>query len=157
MHPIVVKTLKFVVYNVLALAIFWTAAFLLIRLGQAVTPELWVGPKLGQLLGCVVGTGVALAMRARLAAYFLAAMIAYTASEMAHGGYYGITAAQGAPTGFAVMGAAVLGVVFGAILALWGKRLTDRKQPIHEAGPNRDPSTTDTPPSGATALFNGPA
>jgi len=44
-------------------------------------------------------------------------MAAFSASEVAIHLYYGIRAAQGVPTHFAVMGAGVLGVMLGSLLA----------------------------------------
>jgi len=55
-------------------------------------------------------------MRVPVVAYFLAAMAAFSASELAIHLTYGVRAAQGAPTHFAVMGAGVLGVALGALL-----------------------------------------
>jgi hypothetical protein len=45
-------------------------------------------------------------------------MAAFSASELAIHLYYGIRAAQGAATHFAVMGAGILGVVLGALLMM---------------------------------------
>ena len=55
-------------------------------------------------------------MRAPVVAYGLAAMAAFSASELAIHLSYGVRAVQGAPTHFAVMGSGILGVALGALL-----------------------------------------
>jgi hypothetical protein len=57
--------------------------------------------EVGQLLACVMGVAISLRIRAPLTAYFLSAMAAFSASELAIHLYYGIRAAQGASTHFA--------------------------------------------------------
>src|SRR5580704_6018253 len=90
--------------HLLALAIFWIVGFAFVQVGQRVLGG-WPAAEIGQLLACVPGVVVALRMRAPVVAYFLAAMAAFSASELAIHLTYGIRAAQGAPTHFAVMGA----------------------------------------------------
>ena len=70
------------------------------------------------LLACVVGLAIALLLGAPVVAYFAAALAAFSASELAIHFYYGLRAAQGAPTHFAVMGAGILGVALGALLMM---------------------------------------
>ena len=50
-------------------------------------------------------------------AYFVAAMAAFSASELVMHLYFGIRAVQGEPTHFAVMGAGLVGVALGGVLA----------------------------------------
>jgi hypothetical protein len=101
--------------NVVAGAIVWIIVLGFVQFGERVLGG-WPASEVGQFLACTVGVVVALRLRARLMAYFVAAMAAFSASEVAIHLYYGIRAAQGAPTHFAVMGAGVLGVMLGSLL-----------------------------------------
>ena len=101
--------------NLLAFVISWIVGFALVQIGQRVLGG-WPATEVGQLLASVLGVAIALRMRAPLASYVLAAMAAFSASELAIHVVYGIRAAQGAPPHFAVMGAGVLGVALGALL-----------------------------------------
>ena len=101
--------------HLFAFVIFWIVGFALVQIGQKVLGG-WPASELGQLLACVLGVAIGLRMRAPLAVYVLAAMAAFSASELAIHVVYGIRAVQGAPTHFAVMGAGVLGVALGALL-----------------------------------------
>jgi len=101
--------------NIIAGVIFWVLGFGLVQFGQRVIGT-WQAADIGNLLSCVAGVFIALRLRARAVAYFLGGMAAFAISELAIHLTYGIRAAQGAPTHFAVMGAGVLGVVFGRFL-----------------------------------------
>ena len=101
--------------HLLALAIFWTAGFAFVQVGQRALGG-WPAAEIGQLLACVLGVVIALRLRVPVVAFLLAAMAAFSASELAIHLIYGNRAAQGAPTHFAVMGAGVLGVALGALL-----------------------------------------
>jgi hypothetical protein len=102
-------------FNLLALVIFWMIMLVLVQLGQRAIGG-WFAPSLGQTLSCVAGAGIALALRARLAALLAAGFAAFSVSELIAHGYYGIGTVQGAATHFTVMGAGILGVVIGALL-----------------------------------------
>jgi len=102
--------------NVLALALFWLLSFGFVQYGLHQLGG-WPATEIGQMLGCAAGVGVAIQLRARLAAYFVAAMVAFSASELIVHLYFGIGAAQGAPTHFAGMGAALLSIGLGASIA----------------------------------------
>lgn len=117
---------KSVGMNAFALAVFWILGFLLIRLGYVIDPNGWMTQNAGQFLGCLAGLALALLIRARIAAYLIAGFLAVTASELAVHAYYGIRAAQGAATHFAVLGGSLLGVVLGALLAFCGPRFASR-------------------------------
>lgn len=108
--------------NALAGVICWILGYGVVRLAQRVLGG-WQVTDLGLLLVCAVGVFIALRLRARVMAYFLAAMSAVFVSEFAIHVYYGIRAAQGAPTHFAVMGAGILGVILGGLLAARGRGL----------------------------------
>jgi hypothetical protein len=100
--------------NVRALALFWLLSFGFVQFGLHQLGG-WPATEIGQMLGCAAG--VAIQLRARLAAYFVAAMVAFSASELIVHLYFGIRAAQGAPTHFAGMGAALLSIALGASIA----------------------------------------
>jgi hypothetical protein len=106
--------------NAIAGVVFWILALGLVQFGERVLGG-WPAAQVGELLACVVGAVVALRLRAGVTAYFVAAMAAFSASELAIHSYYGIRAAQGAPTHFAVMGAGILGVALGALLMTRGR------------------------------------
>jgi hypothetical protein len=107
--------------HVVAFVIYWIIGFAFVQFGQRVLGG-WPGSEVGQLLSCVLGVGIALRLRAPVVAYFLAAMAAFSASEFAVHFVYGIRAAQGVPTHFAVMGSGILGVALGALLMMRGRR-----------------------------------
>lgn len=107
--------------HLLALVIFWIVGLAFVQLGTRLLGG-WPASEIGQLLACVLGVGIAFRMRAPLVVYFLAAMTAFSASELTIHFVYGIRAAQGAPTHFAVMGAGILGVALGALLRGRGGR-----------------------------------
>lgn len=102
--------------NVVAFVSFWLVSFALIQLAYRFLGG-WPATEIAQVVGCTLGVGIALRLKARVTAYFLAGMVAFSVSELVIHSFYGIRAAQGAPTHFAVMGAAVLGIVFGAFLS----------------------------------------
>ena len=101
--------------HLLAFVIFWILGFAFVQFAQRVLGG-WPATEAGQLLACILGVAIALRMRAQVVAYFLAAMAAFSASELAIHSAYGIRAAEGAPTHLAVMGAGMLGVALGALL-----------------------------------------
>src|SRR5256885_4594967 len=103
--------------HVVAFVTFWIIAFALVQFGVRVLGG-WPASEVGQLLSCVLGVGIALRMRAPAVAYFLAAMAAFSASELAIHLAYGIRNVQGAPIHFAVMGSGILGVALGALLMM---------------------------------------
>lgn len=101
--------------NSFAFVTFWVVSSTFVQFGERFMGG-WPASESGSLLGCVTGVVIALRLRARGTAFLLAALTAYSASELTIHAIYGIRAAQGAPTHFAVMGAGALGVVFGALL-----------------------------------------
>src|SRR5258705_1697676 len=100
-----------------AFVIFWFIALAFVQIGARALGS-WPATEIGQLLACALGVTIAIRMRAPATAYFLAAMAAFSASELAIHFYYGIRAAQGAATHFAVMAAGILGVAIGALLMM---------------------------------------
>lgn len=107
--------------HVLAFITFWMMGFGFVWFGERVLGG-WPATEVGQLFSCVLGGGIALRLRASVVAYCLAAMAAFTASELAIHLSYGIRAVQGAPTHFAVIGSGILGVALGALLTMRGRR-----------------------------------
>jgi hypothetical protein len=105
--------------NALASGVFWFIGLGLVQLGERALGG-WPASEAGQLVACIFGVAIALALRARTAAYLIAGFAAFTAAELAIHLSYGIRAAQGAPTHFAVMAAGVTGVVLGGLLASGG-------------------------------------
>lgn len=103
----------------LALGIFWILGFAFVQFGQRFLGG-WPATEAGQLVACILGVAIALRMRARVVAYLIAAIAAFSASELVIHSAYGIRAAQGAATHFAVMGAGVVGVALGALLTRCG-------------------------------------
>jgi hypothetical protein len=101
--------------NLLALALFWILAFTFVQTGQRMLGG-WPASEVGKLLACVVGTAIALRTKATVAGFLLAGMTAVTVSELLVHSFYGIRAAQGAPTHLAVLGAGMLGVALGTWL-----------------------------------------
>lgn len=128
--------------NLLAFVIFWILSFAFVQFGWRVLGR-WPASEAGQLLGCVAGIAIALRMRARVTLYFLAAMAAFSGSELTIHSVYGIRAAQGAPTHFAVMSAGVLGVGLGALLVGRNGRAPVSYPVTHESLTNGAGSTTE--------------
>ncbi len=108
--------------NLFAVAVTWVVGFALVQLGSRALGG-WPANEVGQLLSFVFGVAISLRINATLAAYLWSAMVAYSASELTIHLYFGIRAAQGAPTHFAVIGAGVVGVVIGARLTRSRARL----------------------------------
>jgi putative effector of murein hydrolase len=105
----------------LAFVVFWIIGLAFVRFGERVLGG-WPATEVGQFLSCVLGVAIALRMRAPGVAYLLAAMAAFSASELAIHLSYGLRAVQGAPTHVAVMGSGILGVALGALLMMRRRR-----------------------------------
>jgi hypothetical protein len=103
--------------HTLAFVIAWMIGFASVGLAQRALGG-WPASEVGQLLSTVLGIAIALRLRAPVVAYFLAAMAAFSASELAIHLYYGLGAVQGAPTHFAVIGSGISGVALGALLMM---------------------------------------
>jgi hypothetical protein len=101
--------------NLIALALSWLTGFAAVQFGIRVFDG-WFASHLGQTLACVIGVFFAVRLAAKFAAFLMAGMLAFSVSELLVHAYYGIRAAQGAPTHLAVMGAGVVGVVLGALI-----------------------------------------
>lgn len=98
-----------------ALAGFWLVSTVLMRIVQHALPG-WRASELALLSACVFGVLLSLRLRAHLAAFLFAGQVAFGVSEFAMHSTYSIRAVQGAPNHFAVMIAATIGVVLGAVL-----------------------------------------
>jgi len=112
--------------HVLAFVIFWVVSLALVRLGERVLGG-WPALAGGQLLASLLGVAVSLLLRAPVTAYCLAALAAFSASELAIHVRYGIHAPQGEATHLAIMCAAIVGVAFGALLMRRGRRAAERR------------------------------
>lgn len=69
-----------------------------------------------QALATATALGLAVHLRVRLVALFLAAMLAFNLAELVIHSIWSADVLRGAPTHFAVMGAGVLGVVLGLVV-----------------------------------------
>jgi hypothetical protein len=107
---------RWLVRNLVALALVWLLGFVFVQVGERALGG-WPASEAGQLVSFTAGVAMALRLRAPVVAYVAAAMAAYSASELAIHSVYGLRAAQGAASHFAVMGAGALGVALGALLA----------------------------------------
>jgi len=136
----------------LVLAISWLVALALVRFGERALGG-WPAAEIGQTAACVLGVGIALILRARFAAFLLAAMTAFSVAELATHFYYGLRAAQGAPTHFAGLGAAMLG---SRLVRCW--RQADRRRPAsgHTPGGRPSQSIFDCVAADAYPLASGP-
>jgi hypothetical protein len=108
--------------NLIALTLSWLTAFAAVQLGERAFGG-WFASGLGQTAACLIGVLLALRLGAKAVAYLMAGMLAFSVSELLVHAYYGIRAAQGAATHFAVMGAGVIGVVLGALLVSKGNSM----------------------------------
>jgi len=102
--------------NGLALGLFWILGLALVQSGDRLLGG-WPASETGQLVGCVGGVLVAIRLRARVALLISAGLSAFSASELVVHLVYGLRAAQGGPTHFAVVGAGLVGVILGTTLA----------------------------------------
>lgn len=94
--------------NLGALAAFWLLLFFTARVTGGFS-----GREVTQMLATGAAVGLAVWLRARIVALFLAAMLAFNVAELVAHSIWGQHAVQGGPTHFAVMGAGVFGVLFG--------------------------------------------
>jgi hypothetical protein len=121
----VVRTCQLLGRNASAFVAAWIVGLVLVQFGERQLGG-WPASETGQLIACAVGVPIAIAFGARVAMYFWAAMTAFSLSELAIHGYYGIRSAQGAPTHFAVMGGSLVAVFLGAALSVIPRRHTGR-------------------------------
>jgi len=130
--------------NVVAFVVYWLTGLTFVQIGQRLLGG-WPASTLGELAALVLGVVLALRLRATVTAYFLTAMTAYSASLNAIHLLYGIHAAQGAPTHNAVMGAGLIGVILGALLATHYRRSNGLGEaPARTGKPGRDAADVDS-------------
>jgi hypothetical protein len=135
--------------NVVALVVFWLTGLTFIRIGERLLGG-WPASTLGELGALLLGVVLALRLGAKVTAYFLTALTAYSASENAIRLYFGIRAAQGAATHLAVMGAGLIGVILGALLATHDGRANR----LREAPAGTGDSQRDTVDVGGSAAHS---
>jgi hypothetical protein len=110
LHTRVTQVFTAVALNIAAFAIFWVMGFAGNRLFEGAPLARLVEP-----VATAAGVLIALRLRARPMAFFLAAMLAFALAEfIAHS--IGFQAIRGAQIHFTVMGAGLFGVIFGALL-----------------------------------------
>ncbi len=97
------------------LVFFWLLGFALVQAAERLTNP-WPAAEIGQLVAAAVSLGVAVRLRATIAAFLTASFAAFLLAEIAIHLLFGIRAAQGGPTHFAVLGAALIGVLLGAFV-----------------------------------------
>jgi hypothetical protein len=103
--------------NALALGLVWVLAFGLVQIAERLLGG-WPATEIGQLFGVLAGVLISIRVRARVALVITAGLAAFSTSELVIHFAYGIRAAQGGPTHFAVIGAGLLGVILGKALTL---------------------------------------
>src|SRR4051794_7735047 len=91
--------------NLVPILALFVLTRLFVRVAERVQPETLL-PPVAEAIAYLVAGVIALKLRARPASYGLAALIAFSLSELAIHARWGISAAQGAPTHFAVLGSA---------------------------------------------------
>jgi hypothetical protein len=105
-----------VVRNVIAAAVFLGAGFALVQLAQRVHGD-WRLAAFAEVVASAIGLIVAFRLRAYPCLYLVAGQTVFVLAELVIHSVYGIRAAQGAPTHFAVMLAGTAGVLLGALLS----------------------------------------
>ncbi len=115
--------MRAIALNVVALALFWGVAFVFVQFAQRV-PGGWPATGVAEVAGAGLAVWMALRLRAVVAAFVIAGQLAFATAELAIHAVYGIRAAQGAATHFAVMLAGTLGVLFGVLLMRMRKPAT---------------------------------
>ncbi len=110
-------------HTVLALGLFYTLVAFAVQIGERILGG-WPSTEYGLVAAAALAILFALKLRARVAAYVIAGLGAYFVAELGVHLVYGLRAAQGAPAHLAVMGAGLLGVCFGALLARAHKAAT---------------------------------
>ena len=105
-----------VLLNVVAAALFWGVGFAMMQVAQRVHAG-WMVTAVVQVVACAIGVAIAVRLRAHWCLYLAAGQLAFALAELVIHSVYGIRAAQGAPTHFAVMLAGTAGVLLGLLLA----------------------------------------
>lgn len=93
------------------LVVFWLLLFISARLFEALP-----GREIIQVLATATAVVLAVYLRVRLVALFLAAMLSFNLAELLVHAIWTASAVRGAPTHFAVMGAGLLGVILGLVV-----------------------------------------
>ncbi|AUX39917.1 uncharacterized protein SOCE26_013120 [Sorangium cellulosum] len=116
------RALAFSVRNIGAFLLFWVIAFALVQTASRLLGG-WPATEFARLAACLAGVIIATRMKARLTAYLLAGMVAFTLAELAVRLWSGThRVVQGLEAQSAVMGAAVLGTVFGVVMTRYFQR-----------------------------------
>ncbi len=107
--------LRTLAIDVAVLVLFWLLGFASVQAPQRLTNP-WPASDIGLLVAEVVSLGIAVRLRARIAAFLAASFAAFTLAEITIHLLFGIRSAQGEPTHFAVLAAALMGVLLGAFV-----------------------------------------
>jgi hypothetical protein len=110
-----------VVPNVLALAVFWLVFVALAAISREADLH-WLVRKAASPVALLVGLGVALRLRAQVATVLLAGLAIAAGAELAMDVSFGVPSVRGAGAHFALILAAVLGVLAGALVPAWRSR-----------------------------------
>ena len=146
---------RYLTINALAFAIFWVVLSVFSRTSASLGLD-WPANHAGNIIANLLGVGVAVRLRARVAAVILGVIAAAELAAYVMHLLFGIGTVQGGPTHWALMLAGLLGIALGAVLA------PSRKSPTHitpdtadeRAGPTTAPSgaVSDEPPSASLRL-----
>jgi hypothetical protein len=111
LHTRVTRIFTAVGLNIAAFAIFWLLLFAASHIVEAAPVTRVLEPML-----TAVGVIIALKLRAKPMAFFLASQLAFVLAEFIAHSVWGWRVVQGAQIHFTVMGAGLFGVIFGALL-----------------------------------------
>jgi hypothetical protein len=106
-----------VVRAVVAFSIFRLIGFAVVQTSQRLGAG-WAVTHAAETVAAVAGTFIAFRLRSAAVGFFLAGQCAFSVAELTIHLIYGIRAAQGAATHFAVMLAGTLGVALGAVITV---------------------------------------
>jgi hypothetical protein len=104
------RPLNVVAYSTAGFIAWWLCLGVVMRVVAATGPN-WAVSEIVMGLGMLGGAAVAVALRMSLLAWFLAACVGYSASELTLHAIFGIKSVQGGPAHFTILGAALLAVI----------------------------------------------
>jgi hypothetical protein len=121
--------LKTLALDGVVLALFWLLAFALVQAAERLTNP-WPAAEIGEVIAAAVALGVAIRLRAGIAAFLTACFAAFSLAEIAIHAIFGIRSAQGGPVHFAVLAAAFIGVALGSFVLAREGRGTNGQVPV---------------------------
>jgi hypothetical protein len=108
------KPVRVIVANLVPLALMWIIAFALVRISEHYSAPATL-TEAGQLLGIVIGAGLAWKLKGRVALFFLAVFFAEIGSLLVAHLYYSVDRVNGGPVQMAILIASILGVIVGSV------------------------------------------